>query len=103
MTHPLRHDLLPRDTSSCISACSNGVTMRPGRACHDARGQRANRGIRHRERVIGGAHDTFVQTLQGSKLLADDALDPSTDQEHMRRALARVSVWIGQAMLEAQR
>jgi signal transduction histidine kinase len=55
-----------------------------------------------RTRIAQDLHDTFVQTLQGSKLIADDALDPSRDQAHMRHALERLSAWIGQAMLEAR-
>jgi signal transduction histidine kinase/ligand-binding sensor domain-containing protein len=55
-----------------------------------------------RTRIAQDLHDTFLQTLQGSKLLADHALDPSTDHEHRRHALERLSLWIGQAMLEAR-
>ena len=55
-----------------------------------------------RTRLAQDLHDTFVQTLQGSKLVADAALSPSTDQEHMRRALERLSEWIGQATLQAR-
>ena len=55
-----------------------------------------------RTRLAQDLHDTFVQTLQGSKLVADAALSPTTDQEHMRRALERLSDWLTQAMLEAR-
>ena len=55
-----------------------------------------------RTRLAQDLHDTFVQTLQGSKLVADAALSPTTNQEHMRRALERLSDWLTQAMLEAR-
>jgi signal transduction histidine kinase len=55
-----------------------------------------------RTRIAQDLHDTFVQTLQGSKLVADNALDSSTDRAQMRLALERLSVWIGEAMLEAR-
>jgi len=51
-----------------------------------------------RTRIAQDLHDTFLQTLQGSKLVIDGALDPSTDAERMRCVLERLSVWIGEAM-----
>jgi signal transduction histidine kinase len=47
-------------------------------------------------------HDTFLQTIQGSKLVADDALDPSADPARMRRAMEQLSVWLEQAMQEGR-
>jgi signal transduction histidine kinase len=47
-------------------------------------------------------HDTFLQTIQGSKLVADDALDPSTDLVRMRHAMEQLSVWLEQAMREGR-
>ena len=47
-------------------------------------------------------HDTFLQTVEGSKLIADDALDHSTDSRRMRRAMEQLSVWLGQAIHEGR-
>ena len=47
-------------------------------------------------------HDTFLQTIQGSKLVADDALDPSTDPVRLRRAMEQLSVWLGRATEEGR-
>ena len=55
-----------------------------------------------RTRVARELHDTFLQTVQGSKLVADDALEPSTDPIRMRRAMEQLSVWLGQATQEGR-
>jgi signal transduction histidine kinase len=47
-------------------------------------------------------HDTLLQTIRGSKLVADDALEPSTDPIRMRRALEQISVWLARAILEGR-
>jgi signal transduction histidine kinase len=58
--------------------------------------------INERTRITRELHDTFLQTIQGSKLVADDALDPSTDPIRMRRAMEQLSVWLGRAMQEGR-
>ena len=47
-------------------------------------------------------HGTFLQTIQGGKLVADQALKPATDPVRMRGALEQISVWLGQATLEGR-
>jgi signal transduction histidine kinase len=47
-------------------------------------------------------HDTFLQTLQGSKLVAEDALEKSSDPVHMRRAMEQLLGWLGQAIQEGR-
>jgi signal transduction histidine kinase/ligand-binding sensor domain-containing protein len=47
-------------------------------------------------------HDTLLQTIQGSKMVADDALDESADAARMRYAMERVSGWLGQAVQEGR-
>ena len=44
----------------------------------------------------------FLQTIQGSKLVADDALDQPDDPVRMRRAVEQLSIWLGQAMQEGR-
>jgi ligand-binding sensor domain-containing protein len=55
-----------------------------------------------RTRMARELHDTFLQTVQGSKIVADDALASGTDEERMRRALEKLSGWLGQAVSEGR-
>jgi signal transduction histidine kinase len=47
-------------------------------------------------------HDTFLQTIQGSKMVADDALEQSADAARLRRAMEQLSIWLGQAVNEGR-
>jgi len=58
--------------------------------------------VSERTRITRELHDTFLQTIQGSKLVADDALEPSTDPVRMRRAMEQLSVWLGRGMQEGR-
>jgi signal transduction histidine kinase len=58
--------------------------------------------VSERTRMARDLHDTFLQTVEGSKLVADDALDHSTDSGRMRRAMEQLSVWLGQATQEGR-
>jgi signal transduction histidine kinase len=55
-----------------------------------------------RTRVARDLQDTLLQTIEASKMVADDALDPSAGPVRMRHALGRVSDWLGQATAEGQ-
>jgi signal transduction histidine kinase len=55
-----------------------------------------------RTRIAREIHDTFLQTIQGSKLVVDDALDAPTDSVRMQRAMEQLSVWLGQATEEGR-
>src|SRR5919205_2073815 len=46
--------------------------------------------------------DTLLQTIQGSKFVADAALDKPDDAEHMRLTMERLSSFLGQATQEGQ-
>jgi signal transduction histidine kinase/ligand-binding sensor domain-containing protein len=63
---------------------------------------RFNARLDERTRIARDLHDTFLQTIQGSKLVADVALRPSTDLEHMRQAMEQVSGWLEQATHEGR-
>jgi ligand-binding sensor domain-containing protein len=65
-------------------------------------GTRFDERLAERTRMARDLHDTFLQTIQGSKLVADDALDPTTDPVRMRRAMEQLSVWLTQAMQEGR-
>ncbi len=58
--------------------------------------------LAERTRMARDLHDTFLQTVQGSKLVADDALEPSTDLARMRRAMEQLSIWLGRATQEGR-
>ncbi len=58
--------------------------------------------VRERTRIARDLHDTFLQTIQGSKLVVDDALDLSTDPIRMRSAMEQLSVWLASAMQEGR-
>jgi signal transduction histidine kinase/ligand-binding sensor domain-containing protein len=47
-------------------------------------------------------HDTLLQTIQGSKMVADDALDDTNDPHRLRREMERVAKWLGQAVQEGR-
>jgi signal transduction histidine kinase/ligand-binding sensor domain-containing protein len=58
--------------------------------------------LAERTRIARDLHDTFLQTIQGSKLVADDALEGSTDLARMRRAMEKLSTWLDRAMQEGR-
>jgi signal transduction histidine kinase len=58
--------------------------------------------LAERTRIARELHDTLLQTVQGSKLVADNALGQSDDSAHMRRALEQLSGWLGQATEEGR-
>jgi ligand-binding sensor domain-containing protein len=58
--------------------------------------------LAERTRMARELHDTFLQTLQGSKLVADDALERSADPVHMQRATEQLSLWLERAIHEAR-
>src|SRR5258708_8859463 len=65
-------------------------------------GARFDDRLAERTRMARDLHDTFLQTIQGSKLVADDALESSTDPIRMRRAVEQLSVWLARAMQEGR-
>lgn len=58
--------------------------------------------LAERTRLARDFHDTLLQTIQGSKMVADDALDGDADPIRMRSALGRLSTWLGRAMDEGR-
>jgi signal transduction histidine kinase/ligand-binding sensor domain-containing protein len=53
--------------------------------------------LAERTRLARDLHDTFLQTIQGSKLIADHALKDRDDQIRMVRAMEQLSAWLEQA------
>ena len=58
--------------------------------------------LAERTRVAREVHDTFLQTVQGSKLVADHALKDPADNTRMVRAMEQLSEWLGQATEEGR-
>jgi len=58
--------------------------------------------LAERTRIARDLHDTFLQTIQGSKLVADDALSATTDLPHMRQAMEKLSAWLERATEEGR-
>ncbi len=58
--------------------------------------------LSERTRIAREFHDTLIQTIQGSKLVADDALDQSADPARMRHALEQLSGWLDRAIQEGR-
>ena len=63
---------------------------------------RFNERLAERTRIARELHDTLLQTVQGSKLVADDALERPDDSAHMQRAMKKLSGWLGQATQEGR-
>jgi signal transduction histidine kinase len=58
--------------------------------------------LAERTRIARELHDTLLQTVQGSKLVADNALKKPDDVVHLLGAMKRVSGWLGQATQEGR-
>lgn len=65
-------------------------------------GARFDERLAERTRIARDLHDTLLQTIQGSKLVADDALEVTTEPARMRKALEQLSGWLQQACQEGR-
>ena len=107
----LRIDVLPPWWSTTwFRATYMGLLLLAGVAAYRYRLQQietamANRfdeRLAERTRIARELHDTLMQTIQGSKLVAEDALDHSGDAVRMHRAMERLSSWLDQAIHEGR-
>jgi ligand-binding sensor domain-containing protein len=67
-----------------------------------AMGVRFDERLAERTRIARDFHDTLLQTLQGSKMVADDALSEEADPAQLRRAVVLLAGWLGQAIQEGR-
>ena len=58
--------------------------------------------LAERTRIARELHDAFLQTVQGSKLVADHALRMSGDLGQMHQAMEQLSEWLAQAIKEGR-
>jgi signal transduction histidine kinase len=61
-----------------------------------------HQGLDERTRMARELHDTFLQTVQGSKMVADDALAEAWNEERCRGALQKISGYLSQAATEGR-
>lgn len=69
---------------------------------HKSLSARFDERLAERTRMARELHDTFLQTLQGSKLVAENALENSSDPVQMQRAMQQLSEWLDQAVQEGR-
>ena len=58
--------------------------------------------LEERTRLARELHDTLLQTIQGSKLVADEAKDSTSDPARTQWALERLSQWLNRATVEGR-
>jgi signal transduction histidine kinase/ligand-binding sensor domain-containing protein len=58
--------------------------------------------LAERTRLARDLHDTLLQTVQVSKMTADDALDDAPDFDRLRGAMRQLSEWLAQAVSEGR-
>jgi signal transduction histidine kinase/ligand-binding sensor domain-containing protein len=58
--------------------------------------------LAERTRIARELHDAFLQTVQGSKLVADHALKRCSDPVQMHRAMEQLSEWLSRAIQEGR-
>jgi len=58
--------------------------------------------VSERTRLARDLHDTLLQTIQASKMVADDALDENSDPAGMLPAMTKLSKWLGLATEEGR-
>jgi signal transduction histidine kinase/streptogramin lyase len=58
--------------------------------------------LAERTRMARELHDAFLQTVQGSKLVADHALKRADDPVQMHRAMEQLSEWLSRAIQEGR-
>jgi Histidine kinase/Histidine kinase-, DNA gyrase B-, and HSP90-like ATPase len=68
----------------------------------DSSKMRFDERMEERTRLARELHDTLLQTIQGSKLVADEATKNIEDLDTAKAVLNRLSVWLGQATREGR-
>jgi signal transduction histidine kinase len=63
---------------------------------------RCDERVNERTREARELLDAFLQTVEGSKLVAEDALEKPEDRAAMRKALETLAAWLAQATDEGR-
>jgi signal transduction histidine kinase len=72
------------------------------RRCAETLRQRFDERLKERTRLARDLHDTILQTIQGSKMVADDAREYVNDPQRTGLALDRLSEWLDRASIEGR-
>jgi signal transduction histidine kinase len=67
-----------------------------------ALGARFDERLAERTRIARDLHDTLLQTIQGSKLVVEDALEQPHDAVRTRRAMEQLAQWLPRAVQEGR-
>jgi hypothetical protein len=65
-------------------------------------GARFDDRLAERTRIARELHDTLLQTIQASKMIADDATAEPSDPVRVQRGIQRLSDWLGRAVEEGR-
>lgn len=58
--------------------------------------------LEERTRIARDLHDTLIQTIQGSKYVADASLEDALEDSPLRRSMERIANWLGEAIREGR-
>jgi signal transduction histidine kinase len=58
--------------------------------------------LEERTRVARDLHDTLLQTIQGTKLVAEEALHGSDDPTQLHNVVAKIHEWLSRAVIEGR-
>jgi signal transduction histidine kinase len=72
------------------------------RFCAESLKRRFDERLLERTRLARDLHDTLLQTIQGSKMVADDAREHLDDPRRTGRSLDRLSDWLDRASAEGR-
>ena len=91
--------------AACLILCIVvlwGIYRLRVRQIEAAAAARFNERLAERTRVARDIHDTLLQTIQGSKLVADDALEHADDPGRLRTAIEQLANWLARATREGR-
>jgi len=58
--------------------------------------------LAERTRVARDIHDTLLQTIQGSRMVAEDALEHAAEPGRLRTAIEQLAIWLARATQEGR-
>ena len=97
--HTLQSQLFP---VLSLAAIVTAAYMFWTRRCTETLRQRFDERLNERTRLARDLHDTILQTIQGSKMVADDAREYVNDPQRTGLALDRLSAWLDRASIEGR-
>ena len=92
---------LPLCAAACLACCGPCIRVRV-RILRGLSARASTNVWRSAPCIARDLHDTLLQTIQGSRLVADSALKRSADPLRMREALEQLSIWLARATTEGR-